>query len=299
AGPFTYSLSERGCAHWDLSVAAPPGTKPGRYFVSARTVDGLGQVLEDTALITVGEPPAPARGVPRDQLDALLAADREAREGGGAVALEPAVLEVAPGECAALAVRLANRTASEIRGESQLISPWGTWCDARPWTQGFTAGPDAAVRLGYTVTPPAGARPGSGWWTLAKGVYFGPVRHPDRPGIGVPGGGAGAASGAACPGGGAHHRWTAGACSPAAPAPPLEAQAAAGRPRPGWRSPPPGHPARSAAPFRCSGPSAGPSAAAGRVHLDLAPPGSQAGHPDCPRPPVPPAPPTPHTPPYH
>src|SRR5262249_18407992 len=109
AGPFTYSLSERGCAHWDLSVAAPPGTKPGRYFVSARTADDLGQVLEDTALITVGEPPAPARGMPRDQLDALLVADLEAREGEVDVALEPAVLEVAAGECATLAVRLANR----------------------------------------------------------------------------------------------------------------------------------------------------------------------------------------------
>jgi len=187
AGPFTYSLSERGCAHWDLSVAAPPGTKPGRYFVSARTADDLGQVLEDTALITVGEPPAPARGMPRDQLDALLVADLEAREGEVDVALEPAVLEVAPGECATLAVRLANRTASEIRGESQLISPWGTWCEARPWTQGFTAGPGAAVRVGYTVTLPAGARPGSEWWTLAKVMYFGRVRYTEPARIRVTG----------------------------------------------------------------------------------------------------------------
>ena len=80
AGPLEYSLTERGYARWDLPVAALPGTRPGRYFVSARTADDLGQVLEDTALITVGEPPAPARGMPREQLDALLVADLVARE---------------------------------------------------------------------------------------------------------------------------------------------------------------------------------------------------------------------------
>jgi hypothetical protein len=158
-------------------VAAPPGTKPGRYFVSARTADDLGQVLEDTALITVGEPPAPARGMSREQLEALLVADVVAREAEVEVAVEPSFLEVAPGECATLAVQLVNRTASVIRGESQLMSPWGTWREARPWTQGFTAGPGETVRLGYTVASPAGARPGSHWWALAKVMYFGRVRY--------------------------------------------------------------------------------------------------------------------------
>jgi alpha-mannosidase len=177
AGPFEYMLAERGHTSWDLLVAALPGTKPGRYFVSARTADDLGQVLEDTALITVGEPPAPARGMPREQLEALLVADLVAREAEVEVAAEPAVLEVAPGECATLAVRLVNRTASVIRGESQLMSPWGTWHEARPWTQGFTADPGETVRLGYTVALPAGARPGSHWWALAKVMYFGRVRY--------------------------------------------------------------------------------------------------------------------------
>jgi alpha-mannosidase len=177
AGPFEYSLAARGYARWDLAVAARPGTKPGRYFVSARTTDDLGQVLEDTALVTVGEPPAPARGMPREQLDVLLVADLVARDAEVELAMEPAVLDVAPGECAALAVRLVNRTASVIRGESQLISPWGTWREARPWTQGFTAGPGETVRLGYTVALPAGARPGSRWWALAKVMYFGRIRY--------------------------------------------------------------------------------------------------------------------------
>jgi len=134
-------------------------------------------MLEDTALVTVGEPPAPARGMPREQLEALLVADLVARDAEVEVAVEPAVLEVAPGECATLTVRLVNRTASVIRGESQLMSPWGTWREARPWTQGFTAGPGETVRLGYTVAPPAGARPGSHWWALAKVMYFGRARY--------------------------------------------------------------------------------------------------------------------------
>ncbi len=148
AGPLEYSLTERGYARWDLPVAALPGARPGRYFVSARTADDLGQVLEDTALITVGEPPAPARGMPREQLDALLVADLVAREAEVEVAMEPAVLEVAPGECAALTVRLDNRTASVIRGESQLMSPFGTWHQAGPWTRGFTAAPGETITVG-------------------------------------------------------------------------------------------------------------------------------------------------------
>ena len=168
-------------------MSALPGTGPGRYFVSARMPGDLGQVLEDTVLVTVGEPPPPSRSMPRAERDALLVADVLAREAEVEVALEPAVLEVAPGERAALTVRLVNRTASVIRGESQLMSPFGTWHQARPWTQGFTAGPGETIRVGYAVTLPAGARPGSGWWALAKVMYFGRARHTDSAQIRVAG----------------------------------------------------------------------------------------------------------------
>jgi hypothetical protein len=185
---FEYSLTERDYARWDLAVAALPETRPGRYFVSARTADDLGQMLEDTALITVGEPPAPARGMPRQQLDALLVADVVAREAEMEVAMDPAVLEAAPGQCAALTVRLANRTASVIRGEAQLMSPFGTWHQARPWTRGFTAGPGETITVDYTVAVPAWARPGSHWWALAKVMYFGRVRYTECARIEVTGG---------------------------------------------------------------------------------------------------------------
>jgi len=178
-GPMRYALGAGGCARWELAVVALPGTGPGRYFVSARIPGDLGQVLEDTVLVTVGEPPPPSRNMPRAERDALLVADLQAREAELEVALEPAVLEVAPGACAALAVRVANQTASRIRGESQLLSPFGTWHMARPWTRGFTAGPGETITLDYAVTVPAEARPGAERWALAKVMYFGRARYTD------------------------------------------------------------------------------------------------------------------------
>lgn len=176
--PLRYTL-DADCPYWEweLSVTARPGAVRGRYFVAARIPGDLGQMLEDAVLVTVGEPPPPSRVMPRAERDALLVADLQAQEAEVEVTLEPAALVIAPGGCATLAVRLVNRTASVIRGESQLMSPWGTWHEARPWTQGFTAGPGETVRLGYTVALPAGARPGSHWWALAKVMYFGRVRY--------------------------------------------------------------------------------------------------------------------------
>jgi len=184
--PLRYTLGAGGCARWELMVAALPGAI-GRYFVSARIPGDLGQVLEDTSLVTVGEPPPPSRSMPRAERDALLVADLQAREAEIETALEPAVLEVAPGACTTLTVRLANRTAGVIRGESQLLSPFGTWHQARPWTRGFTADPGEAISLDYTVTVPAGTRPGSEWWALAKVMYFGRARYTESAQIRVAG----------------------------------------------------------------------------------------------------------------
>src|SRR5215469_4819120 len=63
-GPLPYELGEGDHAGWHLLVRALPGAAPGRYFVAARIGDGLGQVLEDAALITVGQPPGPTPGQP-------------------------------------------------------------------------------------------------------------------------------------------------------------------------------------------------------------------------------------------
>jgi len=186
--PLRYAL-DASCTHraWDLSVTARPGTGPGRYFLAARISGGPGQVLEDAVLVTVGEPPPPSRVMPRAERDALLVADLQAREAETEVTLEPAAAEIAPGGCAALAVRLANRTASVIRGECQLMSPFGTWHQAGPWTRGFTAGPGETITVDYAVAVPAWTRPGTRWWALAKVMYFGRVRYTESAQIRVAG----------------------------------------------------------------------------------------------------------------
>ena len=67
--------------------------------------------------------------------------------------------------------------ASPLRGEAQLVSPFGSWDALGPWTLGFAAEPGAAVTLGYRVAMPPGARPGAHWWALVKVMYFGRVRY--------------------------------------------------------------------------------------------------------------------------
>ena len=93
-----------------------------------------------------------------------------ARQAGGAVR------EGIRADCE-VAVRLANRTASEIRGEAQLVSPVGSWGTTRPWTRGFAVGPGQHATLRYCVTAPPGARDGQMWWALIKVMYFGRLRY--------------------------------------------------------------------------------------------------------------------------
>jgi hypothetical protein len=177
AGRLCYSLAGGGHAAWDLRVRADPGAAPGRYFLAARITDGLGQTLEDVTLVTVGEPGPPGREMPRGELEARVAADAAARTAELGVTLLPGELGLAPGGCATLTVTLANHTASEIRGECQLVSPFGTWEMAGPWARGFAASPGGTTSCEFTIAPPATARPGSQLWALAKVMYFGRVRY--------------------------------------------------------------------------------------------------------------------------
>jgi len=72
---------------------------------------------------------------------------------------------------------VANRTASALRGEAQLISPFGSWAETRPWSQAFSAEPGRSATIVFTVAVPATARPGQHWWALIKVMYFGRLRY--------------------------------------------------------------------------------------------------------------------------
>jgi alpha-mannosidase len=176
AGPLFYDLRARGHASWDLTVRARPGTRPGRHFVAARIADG-GQVFEDAVLVSVGEPAAPALDLPLDELFPLYLADQQRAADELDLALLTPELRLRPGGRGEIVVRLGNATASPVRGEAQLVSPFGSWVQARPWTQGFAVEPGRDVTLSTAVTVAATARPGEHWWALVKVMYFGRLRY--------------------------------------------------------------------------------------------------------------------------
>ena len=196
-GPVGYDLPARGQAGWDLAVRARPGARPGRYYLAAQIGGPAGPVagdtvagdtvagdtvagdtvVEDAVLVTIGEPPAPALDLPLDQLIPLYLADQQASAAEVVVRLRGGELAVRPGSQAQLDVTVTNATAAPIRGEAQLLSPFGSWASVRPWTRGFSAEPGQELRLGFAVRVPATARPGQHWWALVRVMYFGQVRY--------------------------------------------------------------------------------------------------------------------------
>ncbi|HEX3306841.1 MAG TPA: glycoside hydrolase family 38 C-terminal domain-containing protein, partial [Streptosporangiaceae bacterium] len=122
-----YDLAPGGYAAWDLSVRVPPGTAPGRYFVAARIRDGLGHLVEDTAMVAVGERRWPDPALPAEETLELMQADYAAGAAEADVAVLTPGLRLEPGSDGELQVRVTSGLASELRGEAQLVSPFGSW----------------------------------------------------------------------------------------------------------------------------------------------------------------------------
>jgi hypothetical protein len=177
-----YDLAPGGYAAWDLAVRVAPGTAAGRYFVAARIRDGLGHLIEDTAMVAVGERRWPDPGLPPEESLEVMLADYTAGAAElGLDVLTPG-LELAPGGEAELLVRVTSGLASELHGEAQLIAPFGTWEMLGPWTQGLRLAPGAETVLRFAVRAPATARPGR-WWALVKLMYYGRVRYTEAIGV--------------------------------------------------------------------------------------------------------------------
>ncbi len=160
-----------------MLVRACPGTRPGRYVVAAQISDDLGQVIEDAAVVHAGGPGEPDLYLPLDDVLRLVEAGTAATAAElGLATLTPA-LRLAPGGTGSLAVELSSGLASQMRGEAQLVSPFGSWEAVGPWTQGFQISPGGRATVSFPVRVPAAARPGTQWWALVKVMYFGRVRY--------------------------------------------------------------------------------------------------------------------------
>jgi hypothetical protein len=179
AAPLRYDLGPNGFASWDVRVSALPGAAGGRHFLTARITDALGQVLEDAALVTIGEPGGPDPDLEPEELFSRLQSDVMALDGEADLELVTPAVRLAPGESGELAVRVASHLASQLRGEVQLVSPVGTWQATGPWTQPVTVSPGGDATVRFAVTVPATAEPGWESWLLVKLMYFGRVRYSD------------------------------------------------------------------------------------------------------------------------
>jgi alpha-mannosidase len=174
-GELRYDLAPGGYAAWDLTVRAP-GAAPGRYFVAARIRDDLGQLIEDTAMVAVGERRWPDPDLPPEETLELMQADYSAGAAEVDVAVLTPGLQLPAGGEGELAVRVTSGLASGLHGEAQLVSPFGSWELLGPWTQGFSIAPGAGTVLRFTVRVPPTARHGQ-WWALVKLMYYGRVRY--------------------------------------------------------------------------------------------------------------------------
>jgi alpha-mannosidase len=178
-----YDLAPGGYAAWELTARAAPGTAAGRYFVAARIRDGLGYLLEDTAMVAVGERRWPDPALPPADALEVMHADYAA----GAAEVELAVvtpeLRLPPGGRGELVVNITSSLASELHGEAQVVSPFGTWDLLGPATQGFSVSPRATTAVRFAVTVPQTARPRSHWWALVKVMYYGRVRYTEAIGV--------------------------------------------------------------------------------------------------------------------
>ncbi|MCO5994168.1 glycoside hydrolase family 38 N-terminal domain-containing protein [Actinoallomurus rhizosphaericola] len=163
-----YRLAPGEFAEYELTVDAP-GAAAGTYFVAARIHDDLGQIIEDVVTVQVGAAPA------GDPLHVELSSPPRLR----------------PGDDGEITVRLRSSAAAPIRGEAQLISPYGTWGPASdvlitPWTAGFEVAPGAETVVPFRLHAARTARPGA-WWALVRVTYFGRLTYTETVAVEVTG----------------------------------------------------------------------------------------------------------------
>lgn len=71
---------------------------------------------------------------------------------------------------------LTNRTRGELRGELQVVSPWGSWTALDAPVRGFTLAPGERRTVGFEIAPPPDTDPGA-YWAVAKVMWFGRCQY--------------------------------------------------------------------------------------------------------------------------
>lgn len=126
-------------------------------------------------MVAVGEKRWPARDLDAEDAMERMLADYAAGAAEVELTMETADAELRPGETGEVAVTVTSHLASELRGEAQLVSPFGTWELLGSVAQPVLLAPSASSTLRFPVTVPVTARPGSHWWALVKLMYYGRV----------------------------------------------------------------------------------------------------------------------------
>ncbi|MBV9451778.1 MAG: glycoside hydrolase [Streptosporangiaceae bacterium] len=173
--PLRYELAAGGYAEWVVNLRCRPGTRDGRYFVAARIVDESALLIEDTVMVAVGEKQWPDRDLPPEEAMERMLADYSASAAEVELELITSEVRLAPGRSGELVARVTSHLASPLRGEAQLISPFGSWELLGRAAQAVSLLPGESQELRYPVRAPTTARPGSRWWALVKLMYFGRV----------------------------------------------------------------------------------------------------------------------------
>ncbi|MFB7664387.1 NEW3 domain-containing protein [Kitasatospora sp. NPDC056138] len=177
-GQRPYRLEAGGHLRFPVTLRPSAGTAPGLYFAAAR-VEHAGQSVEDVATIAVGELPAllPVPGeLPEDWAAAQGTKASTGRDTGLSVDVTSSSLRLSPGGRAELAVVLTNRTQGEIRGELQLVSPWGTWAAVADPVRGFVLPAGTERTVAFALAVPRDAEAGA-YWALAKVMWFGRCQY--------------------------------------------------------------------------------------------------------------------------
>lgn len=143
-------------AAFDVTVTPRPEAPAGLYLVAARADAPDGQVIEDTAVISIG-----AATDITNEVSASIETD---------------VVHAPAGQRTEFTLNIGSTARSELHGEVALVSPWGTWELLSPAATGFSVPPAGRTRIPFVADVPAHERRGT-TWLLAKVMCAGRILY--------------------------------------------------------------------------------------------------------------------------